>query len=863
MKRVLLSMVIMSGLTMIGTSAFAQADEKEKSKKKKGKKDAPTEQKKEEDKFGDLVKKCVKYDGLFTLYRDTVTGKSYMAVREDQLNKEYIYFNHIENAAPGTGYFKGSFGDSKIIRFAKNFEKLDVIQENTDFYFDPNNAISKAKDANINKAILASEKIEQTSNDKKTYLIDADGIFLSEKFQLIKFPSPPGFPPNPLGQLSGSKSRVERINNYDKNTEVLVNYVYENNSPMGGNSAMTDPRNLTITYQHTILEVPSNNYAIRKDDARIGYFSTQVTDMTSFEAAPYRDVIHRWHLEKKDLNAQLSEPVEPITYWIENTTPVEYREVIKDACERWNEAFEMAGFKNAVVCKIQPDDATWDAGDIRYNVIRWTSSSQPPFGGYGPSFVNPRTGQILGADIMLEWVAISNRVKFDGVFSTSAMLTDEKLEMMREHQLRNPMFCSASEMASQQAAFGSTAATVLGVDKVAQMEIVKQMLYRLVLHEVGHTLGLTHNMRASTMQSVADIKNPAKIEKEGLCNSVMEYPAFNYQKDQKQQSLYCDVKVGPYDKWVIEYGYSAPSSDPLFEELRLRKITDRSVDPKLAYGNDADDMRSSGRGIDPDVNIYDLSSDPVAYAAERCDLVNAILPELVTKFQSTNESYEELLQAYLVATGEYAIQTRVMTRQIGGVHYDRSYFGQATTKLPLTPVEEAKQKAAMTALSKYAFAPDVMSSANGLYNYLLAQRRGFSHFVDNDDPNIHQRILSMQLECLNHLLHPSVMLRIVDSKMYGNTYTLDEVMMDLTNAIFQADAKTAVNTVRQNLQVAYVNRLIKMLDPQNNQNIVVRSMTLSELKRIDQMMATGANPDALTKAHRDHIRLVIEQALKS
>jgi hypothetical protein len=107
------------------------------------------------------------------------------------------------------------------------------------------------------------------------------------------------------------------------------------------------------------------------------------------------------------------------------------------------------------------------------------------------------------------------------------------------------------------------------------------------------------------------------------------------------------------------------------------------------------------------------------------------------------------------------------------------------------------------------------------------------------------------------------MLRIVDSKMYGNTYTLDEVMMDLTNAIFQADAKTAVNTVRQNLQVAYVNRLIKMLDPQNNQNIVVRSMTLSELKRIDQMMATGANPDALTKAHRDHIRLVIEQALKS
>jgi hypothetical protein len=155
-------MVIMSGLTMIGTSAFAQADEKEKSKKKKGKKEVATEQKKEEDKFGDLVKKCVKYDGLFTLYRDTVTGKSYMAVREDQLNKEYIYFNHIENAAPGTGYFKGSFGDSKIIRFAKNFEKLDVIQENTDFYFDPNVGAEVMKQ-NINAAAFTTEAIRRAN----------------------------------------------------------------------------------------------------------------------------------------------------------------------------------------------------------------------------------------------------------------------------------------------------------------------------------------------------------------------------------------------------------------------------------------------------------------------------------------------------------------------------------------------------------------------------------------------------------------------------------------------------------------------------------------------------------------------------
>jgi hypothetical protein len=859
MKKVLLSVTLLAALALIPSMGYSQDDKG--SKKKKGKKETPAEPKKEEDKFGDLVKKCKKSEGLFTLYRDTVSGKTYLAVSEDQMNVDYIYFNHIENAPPGTGYFKGSFGDSKVIRFQKNFEKLDIVQENTSFYFDPNNAISKSADANVNKAILVSEKIEATSKDKKTVLIDGDAIFLSEKMQLIKMPSSPGGPPGALGSLSSSKSRVQRFNNYAQNTEILVDYVYENSSPQMSNDAMTDPRNITITYQHTILEMPKNNFQPRMDDARIGYFSTQVTDMTSFEATPYRDVIHRWNLEKKDPSAKLSEPVQPITYWIENTTPVEMRPIIKEACERWNEAFEAAGFKNAVVCLEQPDTATWDAGDIRYNVLRWTSSSEPPFGGYGPSFVNPRTGEILGADIMLEWVAISNRVKFDNVFKSASMMTDEKLDLMREFQIRNPMFCSASEMAAQQTAFGSTAAQVLTMDQAAEKEIVRQMLYRLVLHEVGHTLGLTHNMRASTMQSPADIKNVEKIKKEGLCNSVMEYPAFNYQADPKNQAQYCDVNPGPYDLWVIEYGYSTPSADPYMEQFRLKKITDRSIDAKLAYGNDADDMRNSGRGIDPDVNIYDLSNDPVQYATERCDLVNSILPKLVLKFQNNNKSYQELLQAYLTTTGEYGVQLRVMTRQIGGVHYDRSFFGQSTDKKPLTPVEEAKQKKAMDALANYAFAPNAFDAANGVYNYLLAQRRGFSHFSEGDDPDIHERILNMQNECLSHLLHPNVLTRVIDSKMYGNTYTLDKVMMDLTNAIFQADAKTSVNTIRQNLQIEYIKRLGKMFDEKSQHNNISKAMAISELKRIDTLESTGVSPDALTKAHREYVRLLIKEIL--
>ena len=143
--------------------------------------------------------------------------------------------------------------------------------------------------------------------------------------------------------------------------------------------------------------------------------------MTSTDWAPYQDVIKRWDLQKKDPNAALSEPVKPITWWIENTTPVEWRDTVRDAVLAWNTSFEKAGFKNALEVKIQPDDADWDAGDINYNVLRWTSSPKTPFGGYGPALANPLTGEILGSDIMLEFVFMKNRWIYDTLYTQGTM----------------------------------------------------------------------------------------------------------------------------------------------------------------------------------------------------------------------------------------------------------------------------------------------------------------------------------------------------------------------------------------------------------------------------------------------------------
>jgi hypothetical protein len=274
-------------------------------------------------------------------------------------------------------------------------------------------------------------------------------------------------------------------------------------------------------------------------------------------------------------------------------------------------------------------------------------------------------------------------------------------------------------------------------------------------------------------------------------------------------------------------------------------------------------MRSSGRGIDPDINIYDLSADPIEFATFRMDKVNATLPQLKENYAKDGQSYHELRNAFLVLTGEYGIQARIMTRQIGGVHIDRSYAGQKTNEKPFTPVSEEQQKKAVRALEKYVFSPDAFEVPLEVLNYLQIQRRGFEHFGNNEDPRMHERVANIQNECLNHLLHPAVLQRITDSQLYGNTYDLGEYMTDLSNAIFSADVKSAVNTYRQGLQVEYVKRLSSVIGEKSEYDHVSKGMAVFELNRIRTAMKIATSPDTLTRAHRSHIIMLVDKALNA
>lgn len=850
-------LLMVTGCFLTTNSVKAQNRKKKKDKNQTEAAVAP-EKKSKEKTIKDLTKSSKKIEGLFTMYQDTITGSLQLLISEDQIGKEYIHFSQVADGVLDAGRInRGSYRGSKVFKIKKYFDKIEFVTQNTSFYFDPESPLAKSKDANISLGNMASLKIEAHDKKDGLYLVKADDLFLKETLLQIKPPSRPGTPPTAfkLGSLDKGKTKVNEIKNYPNNTNVKVEYVYSSPSVLnGGSNAVSDGRNVSIKVLHDLIEIPDNNYEIRLDDPRVGYFTTQVEDQTSTSSTPYRDLVHRWNLEKKNPELAISEPVEPITWWIENSTPMEWRETIKEGVLQWNEAFEKAGFKNAMVVKVQPDDADWDAGDIRYNVLRWTSSPRPPFGGYGPSFVNPKTGQILGADIMLEFVHFTNRVFYDKVYE---LATAEEPYEYNDFNEKDNFYCSLGHLMHDDIMFANAVASATGASDMEMERVKRESMLALIMHEVGHTLGLNHNMKASHLYSPEQLSDPEFIKGKCLTASVMDYATLNITRDRSKQGQYDDVAVGPYDIWAIQFGYM-----PFKTQEERENLLKQSTKPELIFGNDADDMRSPGKAIDPRVMTNDQSNDAITYSIDRIELSNDLMKTAKDKFIKDDESYQELRRVYYLLSGQKAGAANVISRYIGGVYVDRAMAGQEGAKQPYTPVSLADQKRAMSALNKYVFAPDAFDAPNDLYNYLAMQRRGFGFFRGPEDPKIHNQVLNYQKNVLNHILHPNTLQRITDSELYGNKYTLSSFMTDLNNSIFKTDIYGNVNTFRQNLQLEYTNMLIGILTGKQSSNYTnnAKSMALYNLKAIRNMANPSGNVSSM--AHKQHLRTLIDNAIK-
>ncbi len=808
----------------------------------------------------DKTKGNKKIDGLFTVYQDTVTGSLQMYIRKDQLENEFIY-QSFSISGPTTLFLNQSMHRSTAVyKIKRAFDKLEFSEVNTNFYYDQNNPVSKSANVDKPEAVFFNDKF--SVEDENGYLVSVDGLFLTEKMDPVKpqmAPSPMAMFTFNLGGLNLTKSKYVDIRSYPNNTDIVVDLSYDNPTTLAsGGLDVVDPRYVRVRMQHSFLEMPKNDFRPRRDDPRVGYFMQQRTNMTSVGVTPYKDMINRWFLKKKDESVALSEPVEPIVFWVENTTPLEYRQTIVDAGLKWNEAFEKAGFKNAVQMNIMPDDAKWNPADIRYNVIRWVSSAQPSYGAIGPSFVNPRTGQILGSDITVEWYSGSATPISDELFNGPSM--PQLVFPGMEHQhLYN---CNIGSELKMQYTAGLTTLETMDASAAEIKEMHQQFLIYLIMHEMGHTLGLNHNMKSSQMLSPTEVHNKSITRKIGLIGSVMDYPAINVSLDRSKQGDYYTTKAGPYDIWAIEFGYTPFNETE--EEAMLTKILSKSTDPKLAFGNDGDDMRAPGKAIDPRINVNDMSNDAVAYAEDRFKLVNNIMGKLIQKYTKPGQSYAELRNRYLMLQGQRSGQINAVSRYIGGVYIDRSFPEQNSTNKPYTPTPFATQKKAMDVLNKYVFAPNAFEADTQLFPYLQMQRRGFNQPGNGEDFKVSNTFLGLQVNgALAHILNPITLQRVNNTRLYGNEYSVVDIMSDLVKGIFDADINANVNVYRRYIQISFVKGAVGLIAPNSTLDEVSKSAALYTLKKLRTKLAAAVSPNEDTKAHRAHLLFLIDKALKA
>lgn len=455
---------------------------------------------------------------------------------------------------------------------------------------------------------------------------------------------------------------------------------------------------------------------------------------------------------------------------------------------------------------------------------------------------------------MLEFIYLSNRLPYEKLYDVAA------LDNLQPESNLNYDNCAYGEAMHQNILYGTQIMNAFDFSEINKDEFIKQALYDLVLHEVGHTFGLNHNFIASQLHTPQEIQDPVLGATIGLTASVMDYTIPNISPDKTKQGLFFDIKPGPYDKWAIQYGYVNTVNDAEEKET-LQKILAESVKKENRFMNDADDMRSVGRGIDPRANLYDMSDDAIGYAIRNIKMVNDALPKLLKKYSTPNKSYHELRNGYLALSGHYARSLNVIGRYIGGVYVNRNFVGQDTASKPFTPVPYTEQKRAMQALTQYAFSKNAFKTPNNIYTYLQMQRRGYDFRRENEDPKIHDRILNTQRAVLDELLNNTVMLRLTDTKLYGNKYSVNAMLKDVTNGIFIEDLGASVSTIRQNLQEEYVSRLLNIVDAKSAYAYTSKSAAFGEVQRILTWMEANTGGDPATAAHRAHIVYLINSAL--
>jgi hypothetical protein len=702
-----------------------------------------------------ITKEAKSKKGVFTVHQ--IKDKYYYEIPKDELNKEFLWNTRISKTTLGVGYGGDELNDH-VVRWELNGNKVFLREIDYGVIADPRAPISLAVKAANNEAILMSFPVAAFGPNGSA-VIEVTRLFTTDVFEFSARQR------LNATTMDATRSYIDRISAYPENIEAEATHTYSRiATPAGLPTTPTAavggmrPGSATVVLHHSMVKLPEKPMMPRLFDERVGYFTASTIDYSRDEHRAQRvRYIDRWRLEKKDPNAELSEPVKPIVYYIDPATPAKWVPWLKRGVEDWQKAFEAAGFKNAIIARETPtraQDPDFSLEDVRYSVIRWLPSTIE--NAVGPNIHDPRTGEVLNADIMF-YHNIMN-LQRDWYFLQVGPLDP------RAQRLPLPD------------------------------DLMGRLLEFVVAHEVGHTLGFQHNMKASSMYPQDKVRDPAWVKKMGHTPSIMDYSRFNYVAQPEDKIAVEDLVpgIGPYDVWATMWGYKPiPDAKTPEEEKPTLNQWAREQDKTPWYR-----FSTPGSGGSDSGELTEAVGDADAVKSTALGLKNLqrvarlLVPATTAK---QGESYEDLAELYGRMLGQWTLEMNHVAAIVGGFNTQEKYVGQEG--VIFAPVPKAHQIEAVKFLNESAFATPMWAIDPEILRRI-------------EPIGALSRIRNAQDSVLNNLLSSARFARLVEQEAIDGrgSYAPADFLTDVRSGVWKelAAPHVKIDAYRRNLQRAYL-----------------------------------------------------------
>lgn len=741
--------------------------------------------------------------GLFLVHR--IRERVYYEIPLKELGKDFLWVTQIARNTLNAGY-GGEVASYHVVRWERHEQRILLRSVSYDVVADAKLPIARAVEAANDDVIVMSFNIETTGKNDAP-VIEVTKLFNTEvpEFSVRRLIGAKGF--------DTSRSFIESVKTFPANIETEVTQTYT--APIDTNPATLHDGSATVLVSYSMVRLPEVPMKPRLFDERVGYFLLPQTDYgRNPQAVQRRIYITRWRLEKKNPEAAISEPVKPIVFYIDPATPAQYVKWIKKGVEDWQPALEGAGFKNAIVARDAPsaeEDPNWSADDARYSVIHWEAS--PVENAFGPHIHDPRTGEILSAGILLHQNVLNS--------------------------MRASYFAQVSPLDPR------------GRQFPLPDDLMGRLLEYVVAHEVGHTLGLQHNMKASAEYPAEKVRDADWVHKMGYSPSIMDYARFNYVAQPEDHIPVEDLvpRVGPYDEWAVHWGYAAiPRAQTPDDELSTLDKWSREQDttPWFRFST------ANANGSDPGENTEAVGDQDAirstAAGLKNLSRVMEFLPGVTTQ---EGQGYWGLSAIYERVLGQWAQEMRHVVAIVGGMESQQKHYGQDGVRFTAEPKE--RQKAAVEFLGENAFMIPHM-----LIRPDVLRRMEPAGELD--------RIRNAQMTILTPLLNAGRIERLVEQEAMDpeSAYGPEQFLADVRGTIFQElkSASPSIDAYRRNLQRGYVELLAARINVRGVADDT-RPLFRGELKLLNEEIARAlAKPvKRETRAHLEDLEDRIAVAL--